>query len=63
MLNQYARSAGHMPLVTNLAANYSKTLNRQIDAINEVVVTDGACKTDMRTHTAWVRRCAASIVR
>lgn len=42
MLNQYARSAGHMPLVTNLAANYSKSLGRQIDAINEVVVTDGA---------------------
>lgn len=42
MVNQYARSAGHLPLVQNLAKNYSKTLGREVDPLNEVVVTDGA---------------------
>lgn len=42
MVNQYARSAGHMPLVQNLAAKYSASLSRTVDPLSEVVVTDGA---------------------
>lgn len=44
MVNQYARSAGHMSLVQGLAKKYSAPIGRQIDPINEVVVTDGACQ-------------------
>ena len=45
MVNQYARSAGHLALVNGLAKKYSKPLGREIDPINQVVVTDGACQT------------------
>ncbi len=45
LVNQYGRSAGHMPLVQALALKYAKPLNREnIDPITEVVVTDGACQ-------------------
>lgn len=43
MVNQYARSAGHLALANGLAAKYSKPLGREIDPISQVVVTDGAC--------------------
>jgi aspartate/methionine/tyrosine aminotransferase len=44
MVNQYARSAGHMSLVQGLAKKYSGPLGRELDPINQIVVTDGACQ-------------------
>ena len=41
-LNQYARSAGHPRLVGALAALYSPLFGRDLDPLNEIVVTVGA---------------------
>jgi kynurenine---oxoglutarate transaminase / cysteine-S-conjugate beta-lyase / glutamine---phenylpyruvate transaminase len=40
--NQYARAAGYVPLVDNIAKDYSKTLGREINPLTEVVITSGA---------------------
>jgi kynurenine---oxoglutarate transaminase / cysteine-S-conjugate beta-lyase / glutamine---phenylpyruvate transaminase len=40
--NQYARSAGHMPLVEALAKRYSAWLGRTVDPLTEVTVSVGA---------------------
>lgn len=40
--HQYTRPAGHPPLVTKLAAQYSSYLDRKIDPMTEVAVTVGA---------------------
>eukprot|EP01121_Diplochlamys_sp_Union-15-3_P015473 TRINITY_DN5119_c0_g1_i2.p1 TRINITY_DN5119_c0_g1~~TRINITY_DN5119_c0_g1_i2.p1 ORF type:complete len:464 (-),score=77.32 TRINITY_DN5119_c0_g1_i2:58-1287(-) len=42
LLHQYARSEGHLNLVKVLAKQYSSFLGRNIDPLNEVVVTVGA---------------------
>jgi len=42
MVNQYARPAGHLSLVTQLAKDYSPRLGRQLDPLTEVVITNGA---------------------
>ncbi|GBP79957.1 Kynurenine--oxoglutarate transaminase 3 [Eumeta japonica] len=42
LLNQYTRGFGHMRLVNNLSALYSKLIGREIDALNEIVVGCGA---------------------
>jgi len=41
-LNQYSRPAGHIPLVNALAKLYTPSMGRQIDPINELIVTVGA---------------------
>jgi aspartate/methionine/tyrosine aminotransferase len=41
-LNQYARSAGHLPLVQQLATLYSPLFGRDLDPLREIVVTTGA---------------------
>jgi kynurenine--oxoglutarate transaminase/cysteine-S-conjugate beta-lyase/glutamine--phenylpyruvate transaminase len=43
--NQYTRSAGHPPLVQNLAKKYSKIMNRTINPETEIVVGVGASQT------------------
>eukprot|EP00760_Papus_ankaliazontas_P036579 PhM_4_TR8347/c1_g1_i2/m.17818/K00816/CCBL; kynurenine---oxoglutarate transaminase / cysteine-S-conjugate beta-lyase / glutamine---phenylpyruvate transaminase len=40
--HQYCRSLGHPELVTALAAKYSKSLNRPVDAMKEVLITNGS---------------------
>ena len=40
--HQYARPAGHIPLVNLLAKSYSGHLNRDISGVDEVLVTVGA---------------------
>ena len=40
--NQYCRSAGHMPLVQQLAKRYTAELGRPINAETEVTVGVGA---------------------
>ena len=40
--HQYARSAGHIPLVHVLARRYSNHIGRDVDALSEVAVTVGA---------------------
>lgn len=42
MINQYARSAGHLNLVKALAKKYSPTIGKEIDPLTEIVVADGA---------------------
>ena len=42
LLSQYARPAGHLPLVRTLAAFYEPRLGRPIDPLTEVLVTVGA---------------------
>lgn len=41
-LNQYTRSAGHLRLVHALGHIYSPLLDRNLDPLTEIVVTDGA---------------------
>lgn len=40
--NQYARGAGHLPLVKVLAEEYGRSMGRTIDPLTEVTVTSGA---------------------
>lgn len=42
LLNQYTRGPGHPPLVQALAQMYNPLLNREINAMSEVIVTVGA---------------------
>lgn len=53
-LNQYARSAGHLPLVSQLAATYSPLFGRELDAQREIVVTAGATEAIFATIQALV---------
>ncbi len=53
-LNQYARSAGHMPLVETLAQLYSPLFGRTLDPQREVVVTTGATEGIFATMQALV---------
>lgn len=40
--NQYIRSWGHLELVNAIARIYGKKLGRELDPLNEVMVTQGA---------------------
>ncbi len=53
-LNQYARSAGHLPLVERLAGIYGPLFGREIDAQREIVVTTGATEAIFATMQALV---------
>mmetsp|Transcript_49267 Transcript_49267/g.96651 ORF Transcript_49267/g.96651 Transcript_49267/m.96651 type:complete len:426 (-) Transcript_49267:62-1339(-) len=45
MTNQYTRSAGHPSLVNQLAEQYSRSLQRKVDPLSEVLVCNGATET------------------
>ncbi len=53
-LNQYARGAGHLPLVEMLAAVYGPLFGRTLDPLREVVVTTGATEGIFATMQALV---------
>lgn len=53
-LNQYARSAGHPRLVNALAATYGPLFDRELDPLQEIVVTDGATEAIYATVQALV---------
>jgi len=42
LIYQYTRSQGHLPLVNAIGKTYTKLMGREIDPINEVLVTVGA---------------------
>jgi kynurenine--oxoglutarate transaminase/cysteine-S-conjugate beta-lyase/glutamine--phenylpyruvate transaminase len=42
LVHQYTRSPGHLRLVTALAKTYSAFMNREIDPLNEILITSGA---------------------
>lgn len=42
MIHQYTRSPGHLRLVNGIAKCYGRLLNREINALDEVLVTGGA---------------------
>ena len=42
LIHQYTRSAGHLRLVNGIANCYGKFLNRNINPLNEVLITCGA---------------------
>ena len=42
LIFQYTRSPGHLPLVNAIAKTYSHLLAREVDPLNEVLVTVGA---------------------
>ncbi|XP_034841224.1 kynurenine aminotransferase isoform X2 [Maniola hyperantus] len=42
LLNQYTRGFGHLRLVQNLAKLYSPLVGKELDPINEILVTSGA---------------------
>jgi kynurenine--oxoglutarate transaminase/cysteine-S-conjugate beta-lyase/glutamine--phenylpyruvate transaminase len=54
--HQYARSAGHPPLVNVIARRYSAHLGRSIDAFSEVAVTVGATQALLVCLLALVSR-------
>jgi aspartate/methionine/tyrosine aminotransferase len=53
-LNQYSRGAGHLRLVNAIATVYSPFFHRQLDALNEIVVTVGATEGIFATVQALV---------
>jgi kynurenine--oxoglutarate transaminase/cysteine-S-conjugate beta-lyase/glutamine--phenylpyruvate transaminase len=53
-LNQYARSAGHPRLVQTLARVYALLFGRELDPLNEIVVTTGATEGIFATIQAFV---------
>jgi aspartate/methionine/tyrosine aminotransferase len=53
-LNQYARAAGHLPLVEKLAEVYGPLFGRTLDPLREVVVTTGATEGIFATMQALV---------
>ena len=53
-LNQYARSAGHPRLVNALAATYGPLFGRELDPMQEIVVTVGATEGIYATIQALV---------
>lgn len=53
-LNQYARSAGHPRLINALAATYGPLFGRDLDPMQEIVVTDGATEGIYATIQALV---------
>lgn len=42
LIHQYTRSPGHLRLVNAIASFYSVKLNREINALNDVLITNGA---------------------
>lgn len=42
LIHQYTRSPGHLRLVNGIANCYSKLLNREINPLNEILITVGA---------------------
>ena len=42
LIHQYTRSAGHLRLVNGIAKCYGKLLNRDINPLDEILVTCGA---------------------
>jgi aspartate/methionine/tyrosine aminotransferase len=40
-MHQYARSPGHLPLVHAVAKAYSPFFNRQLDPVNEILISIG----------------------
>ncbi len=52
--NQYARSAGHPRLVKAIAAVYSPLFGRELDPMNEIVVTTGATEAIFATMQGLV---------
>lgn len=53
-LNQYTRSAGHLRLVKALADVYSPLFGRNLNALDEIVVTSGATEAIFATIQALV---------
>ena len=42
LIHQYGRSAGHLRLVNAIAKLYGKYFNKEIDPLNQIVVSVGA---------------------
>lgn len=62
LLNQYTRDCGHPRLVNVLSKLYSKLINRQIDAQNEILITSGAYEALFCTFMAFVNPCDEVII-
>lgn len=56
MIYQYTRSPGHLPLVNAIGKTYSKFMNREIDPINEVLVTVGAYGSLFNAMSSFVEK-------
>ena len=56
IMHQYTRPAGHPQLVQLLASRYSKHIDREIDAMNEVAVTVGASQALYMTLTTLLKK-------
>eukprot|EP00128_Syssomonas_multiformis_P007640 Colp12_sorted_trinity150504_noHs@19470 len=52
--NQYARSAGHLPLVNALAEVYSPVFERQLNPLEEIVVTVGVTEGIYAAMSAFI---------